>query len=85
MLFVTWVTDPFRPTRDLDLLGHGDNDEGGIADTCRSICAEPVAEDGVVFDIAGYRAAPIREEIEIWRCAGEHDGDDCRSVRADPG
>jgi len=33
MLFVTWVTDPFRPTRDLDLLGHGDNDVGGIADT----------------------------------------------------
>jgi hypothetical protein len=28
MLFVTWVTDPFRPTRDLDLLGHGDNDVG---------------------------------------------------------
>ena len=25
MLFVTWVTDPFRPTRDLDLLGHGDS------------------------------------------------------------
>jgi hypothetical protein len=22
MLFVTWVADPFRPTRDLDLLGH---------------------------------------------------------------
>ena len=43
MLFVTWVTDPFRPTRDLDLLGHGDNDVGAIADTFRSICAEPVA------------------------------------------
>ena len=27
MLFVTWVADPFRPTRDLDLLGYGDNDE----------------------------------------------------------
>ncbi len=26
MLFVTWVTNPFRPTRDLDLLGHGDSD-----------------------------------------------------------
>jgi hypothetical protein len=23
MLFATWVTDPFRPTRDLDLLGSG--------------------------------------------------------------
>ncbi len=25
MLFVTWVADPFRPTRDLDLLAYGDN------------------------------------------------------------
>src|SRR5487761_1666788 len=64
MLFVTWVADPFRPTRDLDLLGHGDNDVGAIADTFRSICAEPVADDGVVFDHAGLQAAPIREEAE---------------------
>jgi len=64
MLFVTWVADPFRPTRDLDLLGHGDNDVGAIADTFRSICAEPVADDGVDFDGAGLHAAPIREEVE---------------------
>ena len=64
MLFVTWVADPFRPTRDLDLLGHGENDVGAIADTFRSICAEPVVDDGVVFDHAGLQAAPIREEVE---------------------
>ena len=64
MLFVTWVADPFRPTRDLDLLGHGDNDVGDIADTFRSICAQPVADDGAVFDHAGLQAAPIREEVE---------------------
>jgi hypothetical protein len=23
MLFVTWLKDPFRPTRDLNLLGYG--------------------------------------------------------------
>ena len=64
MLFVTWVTDPFRPTRDLDLLGYGDGEVGGIADTFRSICGEPVADDGVVFDLAGLQATPIREEVE---------------------
>ena len=37
---------------------------GAIADTFRSICAEPVADDGVVFDHAGLQAAPIREEVE---------------------
>ena len=46
MRFVTWVADPFRPTRDLALLGYGDDDVEAIADTFRSICAEPVADDG---------------------------------------
>src|ERR1700689_1436460 len=50
MLFATWVADPFRPTRDLDLLGYGNNDVAAIAHTFRAICAEPVADDGVVFD-----------------------------------
>ncbi len=64
MLFVTWVADPFRPTRDLDLLGHGDNDAEDIAETFRDICAQPVADDGVTFDVATLTAAPIREEVE---------------------
>ena len=64
MLFVTWVTDPFRPTRDLDLLGRGDSDVEAIADVFRVICARPVADDGVVFDCDALQAAPIREEVE---------------------
>jgi len=64
MLFVTWVADPFRPTRDLDLLGHGDSDAGVIAQTFRTICAQPVADDGVAFDVAALTAVPIREEVE---------------------
>ena len=63
MLFAIWVADPFRPTRDLDLLGHGNNDAGAIAETFRSICAQPVAEDGVTFDVTALTAAPIREEM----------------------
>jgi len=64
MLFVTWVADPFRPTRDLDLLGYGDNGAEVLADTFRAICAQLVADDGVTFDAAGLEAAPIREEAE---------------------
>ena len=64
MLFVTWVADPFRPTRDLDLHGYGDNDAEAIAETFRSICAQPVADDGVTFDVVALTAAPIREEME---------------------
>lgn len=64
MLFVTWVADPFRSTRDLDLLGYGDNGAEAIAGTFRVICAQPVADDGVTFDVAALTAAPIREELE---------------------
>src|SRR5713226_3908793 len=64
MLFVTWVADPFRPTRDLDLLGSGDNGAETIAKTFRAICTQPVADDGVTFDVAALEATPIREEVE---------------------
>lgn len=64
MLFVAWVADPFRPTRDLDLLGYGENAPEAIADVFRTICAQPFEDDGVVFNVGAIEAAPIREEIE---------------------
>ena len=64
MLFVTWVADPFRSTRDLDLLGFGESDAATLAECFRAICRQPVADDGVTFDIAGLEAAPIREAME---------------------
>lgn len=64
MLVSVWLEDPFRPTRDLDLLGHGDPELGAIEGSVRSICSVSVPDDGVVFDIAGVAAAPIRDEAE---------------------
>ena len=64
MLFAIWHDDPFRPTRDLDLLGHGDPDPATVAATIRSICSVEVPDDGVVFDIASVQAAPIRDDDE---------------------
>lgn len=64
MLFAVWRDDPFRPTRDLDLLGHGDPEPVAIAESVRSICSMAVPDDGVVFDVAGIEAAPIRDEAE---------------------
>jgi hypothetical protein len=60
--------DPFRPTRDLDLRGYGDNGVEAIAETLRAICAQPVPDDGVIFDVAALVAAPIREEVEYGEC-----------------
>ena len=64
MLFAIWQDDPFRPTRDLDLLGQGDPDPAIVAASIRSICSEEVPDDGVVFDVAGVEAAPIRDKDE---------------------
>ena len=62
MLFVTWVADPYRPTRDLDLLGHGVSDVQALAEVFRAICALTVEDDGVIFDVDHLEAAPIREQ-----------------------
>ena len=64
MLLVTWVADPFRPTRDLDLLGYGENSVEAIGEVFRAICAQPVDDDGVEFDIGAITAVPIREDVE---------------------
>lgn len=63
MLQTIWLADPFRPTRDLDLLGHGDSD----TDSLQTVFGEILAiecDDGVVFDLDGLSVEPIREETE---------------------
>jgi len=64
MLFATWVAAPFRPTRDLDLLGYGETGPEAIRETFREICEQPVSDDGVAFDVDGIEATPIREDLE---------------------
>jgi predicted nucleotidyltransferase component of viral defense system len=64
LLFVTWLHDPSRPTRDLDLLGYGANDVEAISTTFKSICSTIVPDDGVTFDVEGLTAAPIREDLK---------------------
>lgn len=63
MLMTTWFDDPHRPTRDLDLLGFGDSAADPMLAVFRSICAVPVDDDGIQFDIAGLRVEQIREEL----------------------
>jgi Nucleotidyl transferase AbiEii toxin, Type IV TA system len=48
MLMTTWFEDPFRPTRDLDLLCYGDPDLEAMLSVFRKIYAVQ-ADDGVVF------------------------------------
>jgi hypothetical protein len=63
MLINKWFEDPLRPTRDLDLLGFGDDDPDRMVSTFKEICAVSF-NDGVVFDIDSVTIDRVREELE---------------------
>src|SRR5260370_11261814 len=95
MLMTTWLDDPYRPTRDLDLLGFGDSDPDAIIGAFREICALK-ADDAVAFDIDGLAIDRIRDEAQYGglrikttanRCRAEWRGRVCIgfSGAAEPG
>ena len=63
MLLATWFHEPYRATRDVDLLGFGDAAEDALRATFREIMAIKV-DDGVNFDLKGLRIEAIREQVE---------------------
>ncbi|NBC32879.1 MAG: nucleotidyl transferase AbiEii/AbiGii toxin family protein [Alphaproteobacteria bacterium] len=60
MLLMTWFDEPFRATRDLDLLGFGDPAPEAVMSRFREVLGVP-AQDGVLFDVDGVRISRIRE------------------------
>lgn len=63
MLIASWMEDPHRPTRDLDLLGQGDSSQEAMLATFREICGVKI-DDGVAFDVDGLAVEAIREQNE---------------------
>jgi hypothetical protein len=63
MLLTTWFDEPYRATRDVDLLGFGDAAEDALLGTFREIMAVEV-DDGVIFDLNGLRIEDIRQVVE---------------------
>jgi hypothetical protein len=63
MLLTTWLDDPFRPTRDLDLLGMSDPKPEAVLAAFREICAIE-AHDAVAFDAASLAVDAIRDETD---------------------
>lgn len=61
MLYAAWLDDPFRLTRDLDLLSLEEGEAGRFVTIFRGICAQPVEDDGLAFDSERIEADPIRE------------------------
>ena len=64
MLLRLWSDQPYRATRDLDLLRTGDGSFEAIRSDIRTICAVPAEPDAVAFDSAAIRIAAIRAEDE---------------------
>ena len=63
MLLMTWFEEPFRGTRDLDLLGYGDPAPDAVLDVFREVLGQE-RPDGVVFDPGAARVSRIRQQNE---------------------
>lgn len=64
MLFTLWGGPRHRPTKDLDLLGRGDNSVERCEQLFKEICGQSGADDGLTFLTETLRADRIREDEE---------------------
>lgn len=64
MLLRLWSDRPYRATRDLDLLRHGDGSFDAIRADLGTICTVAVEPDGIVFDATTIRVEAIRATDE---------------------
>jgi hypothetical protein len=64
MLLRLWSDQPYRATRDLDLLRRGTGSLDAIHDDIRLVAATVVPPDGVEFDTTRIQMEPIRAEDE---------------------
>ena len=63
LLVSMWVDDAMRVTRDIDFLGHGDDDADQLKETFADILSTD-CDDGLTFDTENLTAEAIREEVE---------------------
>jgi hypothetical protein len=64
MLLRVWSDQPYRATRDLDLLRRGEPDFQAICDDLAHIVATRVSADAVAFDSQAIQIDPIRTQDE---------------------
>ena len=62
LLFHAWMNQPYRHTKDMDLLGFGDVSPERIRAIFAEICAVDVEPDGLVFDATQITISEIREK-----------------------
>lgn len=64
LMLATWDISLTRPTKDIDLLGHMDNDVERIVALVKEVCRQEVEPDGLDFDSASVAGERIAEEAE---------------------
>jgi len=64
MLYSVWTAEAHRPTRDMDLLGYGDNSAERLSEVFQEICGADVEPDGLMFDENAVRVEEIRDQQE---------------------
>ena len=60
-LLALWMKEPYRATRDIDLLAFGESDEQTVRTIITTVCSVPCEEDGITFDLETLRVSPIRD------------------------
>jgi len=61
-MFLVWSGKQIRPTRDVDLLGSGEQDHASLKRTFEAVSAVSCPEDGLSFDMESLRIGEIRKE-----------------------
>ncbi len=59
LMFLVWEDNPYRPTRDMDLLGYGEDSSSRMIEVFKSLC-DMEFPDGLVFDTDFVKAKEIR-------------------------
>lgn len=60
-LLALWMDEPYRATRDVDLLALGANDEVTVRGVMAAVCNVSCPEDGVALDISTLKVSAIRD------------------------
>ena len=63
-LLAVWLPDPYRATRDIDVLAAGPTDAAAIRSLVEEICAVACPEDALRFDLSELVVETIRPEEE---------------------
>ena len=60
-LLALWMEEPYRATRDVDLLAFGANDEENVRGVMTTICNVSCPKDGMALDISTLKVSAIRD------------------------